>query len=47
MAKFRPARGRKPRVTGPPPGGVACVVVVIGAMFLLMLVLYFAMRNSG
>lgn len=47
MAKFKPVRGKKPRVAGPPPGGVACVVFVIGAMFLLMIFLYFAMRNTG
>jgi hypothetical protein len=47
MAKFKPVKGKKPRVTGPPPGGLACVVLVILAMILVMVFLYFAMRNPG
>jgi hypothetical protein len=47
MAKFKPVKAKKPRVTGPPPGGVACVTLVIGVMVLVMLLLYFAMRSSG
>jgi hypothetical protein len=47
MAKFRPVKGKKPRVTGPPPGGVACITLIIVAMGLVMLLLYLAMRNPG
>jgi hypothetical protein len=47
MAKFKPAKGKKPQVTGPPPGGLACVVLVLLAMVLVMVFLYFAMRNPG
>ena len=47
MAKFKPVKGNKPKVTGPPPGGLACVVLVILAMVLVMVFLYFAMRNPG
>jgi len=47
MAKFKPVKGKKPRAAGPPPGGLACVVLVILAMVLVMVFLYFAMRNPG
>jgi hypothetical protein len=47
MAKFKPVKGSKPKVTGPPPGGLACVVLVILAMVLVMVFMYFAMRNPG
>jgi hypothetical protein len=47
MAKFKPVRGKKSKVTGPPPGGLACVILVIAGMLLVMLFLYFAMRSSG
>jgi len=47
MAKFKPVRGKKPKVTGPPPGGLACVILVILAMVLVMVFLYFSMRSTG
>jgi hypothetical protein len=47
MAKFRPVKGKKAKAIGPPPGGLACVVLVILAMILVMVFLYFAMRNPG
>jgi hypothetical protein len=47
MAKFKPSRGRKGKATGPPQGAVSCVVLVIGGMLLVMLFLYFVMRNAN
>jgi hypothetical protein len=47
MAKFKPARGKKPRATGPPQGAVSCVVLIVAGMLIVMLILYFAMRNPG
>ena len=46
MAKFKPARGRKGK-QGPPQGAVTCVVLVIGVMLLVMLFMYFVMRNAN
>jgi len=47
MAKFKPAKGRKPRSVGPPQGAVSCVVLVIAGMLLVMLFLYFVMKNAN
>jgi hypothetical protein len=47
MAKFRPARGRKSNAARPPQGAVACVVFVVFGMLLVMLFLYFVMRNAN
>jgi uncharacterized integral membrane protein len=47
MAKFKPARGKKAKATGPPQGAVSCVVLIVAGMLLVMLILYFAMRNPG
>jgi hypothetical protein len=47
MAKFKPVKPKRQKVTGPPPGGVACVTLVIVGMVLVMLLLYFAMRSAG
>ena len=47
MAKFKPARGKKARAAGPPQGAVSCVVLIVAGMLLVMLILYFAMRNPG
>lgn len=46
MAKFKPVRAK---AKGPqvPQGGLPCVIMVIAGMFLVMLFLYFVMRNSG
>ena len=46
MAKFKPVRlkAKGPRV---PQGGIPCVIMVIGGMVLVMVFLYFVMRNSG
>ena len=45
MAKFKPAKG-KARKTHAPQGGVPCVILVISAMFLVMLFLYYVMKNA-
>jgi hypothetical protein len=45
MAKFKPAKG-KARKTGSPQGGIPCVILVISAMFLIMLFLYYVMKNA-
>jgi hypothetical protein len=47
MAKFKPARGKKPKATGPPQGALSCVILVILGMVLVMLFMYFVMRSSG
>lgn len=46
MAKFKPVRA-KAKASRAPQGGIPCVIMVIAAMFLVMLFLYFVMRNSG
>jgi hypothetical protein len=47
MAKFKPVRGRKHKATGPPQGAVSCVVLVVAGMLLVMLFMYFVMRNAN
>jgi hypothetical protein len=47
MAKFKPARAKKSRPAGPPQGAVSCVVLIVAGMLLVMLILYFSMRNPG
>jgi len=46
MAKFKPARA-KPKRTAPPPGAVSCVILVLAGMLLVMLFMYFVMRNAN
>ncbi|HEY1240509.1 MAG TPA: hypothetical protein VGF16_08120 [Bryobacteraceae bacterium] len=46
MAKFKPARGKAKR-TAPPAGAVSCVVLVIVGMALVMLFMYFVLRNAN
>jgi hypothetical protein len=46
MAKFKPAKAKKP--TAPTPqGAIACVVMVILAIAGVMLLLFFVMKSSG
>jgi hypothetical protein len=45
MAKFKPAKG-KGRKTRAPQGGVPCVILVVSAMLLIMLFLYYVMKNA-
>jgi hypothetical protein len=46
MAKFKPARGRKsskPR----PAGALPCVIIIFAGMILVMLFLYFVLKNAN
>jgi uncharacterized integral membrane protein len=47
MAKFKPVRGRKGKPVGAPQGAVSCVVLVVVGMLLVMLFLYFVMKNAN
>ena len=46
MAKFKPARGKAKRSSAP-QGGIPCVILVISAMLLVMLFLYYVMKNAN
>jgi len=46
VAKFKPARGKKQRTTAP-QGALPCVVLVFVGIGLVMLFLYFVMRNAN
>jgi hypothetical protein len=46
MTKFKPAKGKAKRPTAP-QGGIPCVILVISAMFLVMLFLYYVMKNAN
>jgi hypothetical protein len=46
MAKYKPIRA-KSKASKTPQGGLPCVIMVIAGMLLVMLFLYFVMRNSG
>ena len=45
MAKFKPA---KPKSKGrvPPQGGLPCVILMISGFVLILLFLYFVMKNA-
>jgi len=47
MGKFKPSKGKKPKSSAVPPAGLPCVIILIIGMFLIMLFLYFAMRNAN
>ena len=47
MAKFKPAKGKKAKGPRTPQGGMACVVLVFLSMILVMLFLYYTMRNAN
>lgn len=47
MAKFKPARGKGKRSSAPPAGALSCVILVLVGMVLVMLFLYFVMRNAN
>ena len=47
MSKFKPARARKARAPGPPQGAVSCVVLVVGGILLVMIFMYFVMKNAN
>jgi hypothetical protein len=46
MVKFKPARG-KPKRTAPPPGAISCVILILAGMLLVMLFMYFVLRNAN
>ena len=46
MAKFRPSKGKKTK-TAVPQAGLPCVILLILGMLLVMLFLYFVMRNAN
>jgi multisubunit Na+/H+ antiporter MnhB subunit len=46
MAKFKPAKAKKPSVPAP-QGAIPCVVLVILAIAGVMLLLFFVMKSSS
>ena len=46
MGKFKPARGKKGKAVRP-PAALPCVILVLVGMVLVMLFLYFVMRNAN
>jgi hypothetical protein len=46
MAKYKLA-GKKAKHTAKPAAAVPCVILLIGGFALIMLFLYFVMKNSG
>jgi len=48
MAKFKPARGKaKSGSKARPPGAVPCVVIIFAGILLVMLFLYYVLRNAN
>ena len=45
MAKFKPAKG-KSKTRAVPQGGLPCVILVIGGFILVLLFVYFVMKNA-
>ncbi len=46
VAKFKPVKAKKPRMAAP-QGALPCVVLVIIGFVLVMLFLYFGLRNAN
>jgi hypothetical protein len=46
MAKFKPVKPKRQTVQAP-QGAVGCVILVIAGMILVMIFLYFSMKNPG
>ena len=46
MAKIKLAKG-KAKASIAPQGGLPCVILVILGMFLVMFILYYAMKNAN
>ncbi len=46
MAKYKLAKG-KAKAAARPQGALPCVVFLILAMFLVMFILYYAMKNAN
>ena len=47
MGKFKPVRPKGKKAGARPPGGLPCVILVFSGMALVMLFLYFVMRNAN
>jgi hypothetical protein len=47
MGKFKPAKGKKGRASARPAAALPCVVLVLAGMVMVMLFLYFVMRNAN
>ena len=48
MAKFKPARGKAKAGFRPrPAGALPCVIVIFGGMVLVMLFLYYVLKNAN
>jgi hypothetical protein len=47
MGKFKPAKGKKGRASARPAAALPCVVLVLAGMVLVMLFLYFVMKNAN
>jgi hypothetical protein len=47
MAKFKAARPGKSKRPAPAQGALPCVILVLLGVFLVSLMLYFALRSSG
>ena len=45
MGKFRPVKGKASKSRAP-QGGIPCVILVISGMLLVMLFLYYVMKNA-
>jgi hypothetical protein len=46
MAKFKPFKG-KPKGRTAPQGGISCLILVISAIFLVMFLFYYVMKNAN
>jgi hypothetical protein len=46
MAKFKPARGKR-KAAGSPPAALPCVILILVGMALIMVFLYFVMKNAN
>ena len=46
MAKFKPAKG-KARATPKPPAALPCVVLILAGMLLLLIFMYWALKNHA
>jgi hypothetical protein len=47
MAKFKAARGKAKSTRARPPGAVPCVVIIFVGMALVMLFLYYVLKNAN
>jgi hypothetical protein len=47
MAKFKPARGRKPKAPLVPAAGLPCVILLISGVLLAIFFVYFVLKNAN